>query len=137
MNTTFINEGTLREELLQKFSITHGDMNENNIELKINFNDQIAKILCSKTLSDIIRNEKKLPENILDYEILTVTDNYGSYTRLSQCRTVEGDVDLGIMENMEKLKDTTGSVCVVFKLDDMEDEPYSPYKSALSDYVAF
>ena len=39
MNTTFINEGTLREELLQKFSITHGDMNENNIELKINFND--------------------------------------------------------------------------------------------------
>ena len=37
MNTTFINEGTLREELLQKFSITHGDMNENNIELKINF----------------------------------------------------------------------------------------------------
>jgi len=76
MNTTFINEGTLREELLQKFSITHGDMNENNIELKINFYNKIAKILCSKTLSDIIRNEKKLPENILDYEILTVTDRF-------------------------------------------------------------
>lgn len=137
MNTTFINEGTLREELLQKFSITHGDMNENNIELKINFNDQIAKILCSKTLSDIIRNEKKLPENILDYEILTVTDNYGSYTRLSQCRTVEGDANISIMENMEKLKDSTGSVRVSFKLDDLEDEPYTPYKNALSDYVAF
>lgn len=136
MNTTFINEGTLREELLQKFSITHGDMNENNIELKINFNDQIAKILCSKTLSDIIRNEKKLPENILDYEILTVTDNYGSYTRLSQCRTVEGDANISIMENMEKLKDSTGSVRVSFKLDDIEDEPYSPNKNSLSDYVA-
>jgi hypothetical protein len=137
MNTTFKNEGTLREVLLKDFSITHGDMNEYNIELTINFKKQNTKILCSKPLSDIIRNEKILPENILDYEFVTVTDNYGSYTRLSQCRTVEGDVDLGIMENMEKLKDTTGSVCVVFKLDDMEDEPYSPYKSALSDYVAF
>ena len=136
MNTTFKNEGTLREELLKKFSITHGDMNENNIELKINFNDQIAKILCSKTLSDIIRNEKKLPENILDYEILTVTNNNGSYTRLSQCRIVERDAEMGIMENMEKLNDSTGSVWVSFKLDDIEDEPYSPYKNSLSDYVA-
>lgn len=137
MNTKFKNEGTLREELLEKFSITHGDMNENNIELKINFNDQIAKILCSKTLSDIIRNEKKLPENILDYEILTVTNNNGSYTRLSQCRTVEGDPNMGIMENMQKLNDSTGSVRVSFKLDDIEDESYSPYKNSLSDYVAF
>ena len=137
MNTTFKNEGTLRELLLKDFSITHGDMNKSNIELKINFNDQIAKILCSKTLSDIIRNEKKLPENILDYEFLTVTDNYGSYTRLSQCRTVEGDVNLSIMENMEKLKDSPGSVSISFELDDIEDEPYTPYKNALSDYVAF
>ena len=136
MNTTFKNEGTLREVLLKDFSITHGDMNESNIELKINFNDQIAKILCSKTLSDIIRNEKKLPENILDYEILTVTDNYGSYTRLSQCRTVEGDANIGIMENMKKLNDSAGSVRVSFKLDDLEDEPYSPNKNSLSDYVA-
>ena len=40
------------------------------------------------------------------------------------------------MENMEKLKDSTGSVRVSFKLDDIEDEPYSLYKNSLSDYVA-
>ena len=72
MNTKFKNEGTVREELLEKFSITHGDMNENNIELKINFNDQIAKILCSKTLSDIIRNEKKLKLYLLNLHWLKI-----------------------------------------------------------------
>lgn len=137
MNTTFKNEGLLKEVLLKKFSITNGDLNEDNIELKINFKNKTAKILCSKSLSDIIRNEKKIPENILDYEIVTVTDNNGSYTRLSQCRTVEGDVNLGIMENMEKLKDSTGSVRVCFKLNDIENEPYRPEKNTLSDYVAF
>ena len=70
MNTTFINEGTLREELLQKFSITHGDMNENNIELKINFYNKIAKILCSKTLSDIIRKYNQTNNGVSQKEAI-------------------------------------------------------------------
>nr|WP_315173344.1 hypothetical protein [uncultured Flavobacterium sp.] len=108
--------------------ISYEDTNDANVKIKISSEQEIEiNILCSRSLSDIIRNKKELPTNIYDYNVLRIINNNGtSYIRLSQVIEAEGDPSLSLMENMEKFKDVDGNVKISFKIEDLNLEPPKP-----------
>ena len=97
------------------------DTSNANIKLKISSEQEIEIIIiCSRSLSDIIRKEKRLPANIYDYNVLRIVKNNGtSYIRVSQLIDAEGDPSLSIMENVEKVQDIAGSVKICFKIENL------------------
>lgn len=123
--------GTLKEfcEKYGEYKISFEDINEYNIALTVISNQEIEfKILCSNALSEIIRNEKDLPENLTEYHVLRVNENDKSYIRVSQSITLEANPNLDIWENMEKVKDLTGNISISFKAEDLKPEPIKPIK---------
>lgn len=130
MNGKDFEELETLKEFCEKYgdcTVSVEDMQEYNIQLKISSDQEIEfKILCSNALSDIIRKENKLPENLFDYKILRITENNRSYIRVSQSRTVEADPNLSLWENMEKVKDLHGNISVSFKVEDIKPEPLKP-----------
>ena len=89
-----------------------------NIYLFINSEQEIElRILCSMALSEIIRVEGELPKNIDDYHVLRIKRNDDtSYLRVSQNLNIEGDSNLSLLENIEKIKDLRGNVAINFKV---------------------
>jgi hypothetical protein len=123
--------GTLKEfcEKYGECEISFENINDYNVSLNIVSEQEIEfKILCSNALSEIIRNEKKLPENITEYNVLKVTENGRSYIRVSQSRNLEADPNLDFWENFEKVKDLPGSITISFKAEDLKPEPIKPIK---------
>ena len=108
--------------------LSYEETNDANIKIKIYSEQEIEIIIfCSRSLSEIIRNEKGLPSNIYDYNVLRIIDNNGiSYIRVSQVINAEGDPTLSLMENMEKVKDIKGSVKIRFSIKDLNPETPKP-----------
>ncbi len=130
-STVFKDLGTLKVfcEKFGDFTVSIKDINEHNIQLILNSNQEIEfRILCSNALSEIIRKNNGLPEDLFEYSVLKITENDRSYIRISQARTVEGDPNLSICENMEKFKEIPGCVSFSFKIDDIKSEPFNPIK---------
>lgn len=128
--------GTLKEfcEKYGRFKIYFEDIGDYNICLKVITYQEIEfKILCSNALSEIIRKDGKLPENIDEYHILRITTYGRSYIRVSQSISVEGDPNLDVWENLEKVKDLPGSVSIWFKAEELNVEPYKNEKLNLDD----
>ncbi len=128
-STVFKDLGTLKVfcEKFGDFTVSIKDINEHNIQLILNSNQEIEfRILCSNALSEIIRKNNGLPEDLFEYSVLKITENDRSYIRISQARTVEGDPNLSIWENMEKFKEIPGCVSFSFKIDDIKSEPLNP-----------
>ncbi|HOD10152.1 MAG TPA: hypothetical protein PKH91_05370 [Flavobacterium sp.] len=118
--------GSLKEfcEKYGDCKITFEDIKDSNITLNIISNQEVEfKFLCSRTLSEIIRENKSLPDNIREYRILRINCDSGiSYIRVSQSIKIEGDYSLSVAENMEKLKDVYGNVSVWFSVDKIKSE---------------
>lgn len=123
--------GTLKEfcEQYGECEISLENINEYNITLTVISNQEIEfKILCSNALSEIIRNEKDLPENLTEYHVVRVTGNDKSYIRVSQSITLEADPNLDIWENMGKVKELPGNISIRMKVEDLKVEPIKPIK---------
>jgi hypothetical protein len=105
------------------------DMDSRNIRLVIrSYQDVEFKLLCSSSLSDIIKSKQKLPPEIGKYRILRIRRKLGSqYIRISQSIHIEADPDNPMTE--EELNDIPGNVTISYKIEDLiKMKPINPIK---------
>jgi hypothetical protein len=99
-------------------SVSIDDINEPNIRLSIVSNQEIEfKLLCSTSLSSIIRQNGGFPLGMGKYIIYKITEGNGSkYIRVSQ--SIEIDVNHPESERLEHL--LKGNVIKVFKIEELK-----------------